>query len=197
MEHRTPITIWLDPVCPYSWQTAAWLRETVDDPDALRWELMSLALLNEGRDLPERARARMRDSGAAGRLFAALGTELDDAARWRALAAFSAWYHHDAPALDAAPVARLLTDLGLPTRYADALADASWDVAVRAEHARSQEAAGGSAGSPLVRIGEATFHGPVLTTVPEPEAAAALLAGLRSLAAVDAFTSVQRLRPDQ
>ncbi|CAL9280019.1 DsbA family protein [Streptomyces sp. SudanB182_2057] len=45
------VDVWFDPACPYTWLTARWLREAAQvRPLALRWHLMSLALLNEGRD---------------------------------------------------------------------------------------------------------------------------------------------------
>ncbi|GAA1016000.1 DsbA family protein [Tsukamurella strandjordii] len=187
------ITIWLDPVCPYSWSTAQWLRDATGDTAAVRWEQMSLAILNEGRDLPERARARMRDSRTAGRLFARLSQTLDHDRRWEALRAFTRSYHEDGRTLDDELVAALQAQFGGPV--AQDTTDESLDAAVLESHIRSQDAAGGTGGSPLIDLGGKVFHGPVLTAVPEPTAGRELLAALDTLAAVDAFASVQRLHP--
>ncbi|MGA8124133.1 MAG: hypothetical protein WB967_07895, partial [Mycobacterium sp.] len=69
--------LWLDPVCPFSWNTARWLTAAADKAGFdIEWRLMSLAILNEGRELPPPQRARMEDSRQVGRLMAALHDEL-------------------------------------------------------------------------------------------------------------------------
>ncbi|MBS4099942.1 DsbA family protein [Tsukamurella paurometabola] len=189
------VRFWFDPVCPYSWPTAEWLHEAVGGPEALEWELMSLAILNEGRELPARATARMRDSRSAGRLFASLAREVDGTRLWEALRAFNGLYHRDGAVLDEPSMRTMLRMLGLPPGHAASIADRSLDSAVSDAHARSQEAAGGSGGSPLIALGDTVFHGPILRTVPDAAAGRALFDALGTVASVDAFTSVQRLRP--
>ena len=53
-EGRTRAEMWFDPTCPWAWMTSRWLMEAqqVRDLD-VTWSVMSLAVLNEGRDLPE------------------------------------------------------------------------------------------------------------------------------------------------
>ena len=57
---RQPVEMWFDPMCPWAWMTSRWLMqvETVR-PVRVTWSVMSLAVLNEGRDLPEQYRALM------------------------------------------------------------------------------------------------------------------------------------------
>ncbi len=69
------VTIWLDPVCPFSWNTARWLKAVADKTGVVvDWRLMSLSVLNEGREMPPKQQARMHDSERIGRLMAPFAT---------------------------------------------------------------------------------------------------------------------------
>ncbi|WP_297827178.1 DsbA family protein [Mycobacterium sp.] len=189
------VTLWLDPVCPFSWNTARWLRAVAENAGlAVDWRLMSLAVLNEGRELPQAQQARIRDSQQIGRLMTAIAREQGTAGWVAAYFAFGERYFDRSEALDANLVAHVLMTVGARGAVAAAVSDASLDELVRQQHQAGQEALGETGGSPILRIGEHAFFGPVLTAPPEAEAATALFDAVATLAATPQFAQLQRPR---
>ena len=156
------VTLWLDPVCPFSWNTARWLRAAADKAGfSLEIRPMNLAVLNEGRELPPPQQARMNDSRTVGRLMAALRDELGADAFSDAYFAFGQLYFdQSAPVDDDDLATSLLRSAGASRTTAAAMTDPSWDPAVRLAHKASQSALGDIGGSPLVTIGGHTVFGP-------------------------------------
>ncbi len=196
-QNRGPaaVTIWLDPVCPFSWHTARWLRDLgAESGLAIDWRLMSLAVLNEGRELPAPQQARMRDSRRIGRLMAAIADKHGAEAMAAAYFAFGERYLERSEALDDRLVAEVLNAVGCQDIDAGAMSDTAQDEPVRRSHQAAQDALGETGGSPIMQIDGRTFFGPVLSGPPAPEMGQALFDAVATLAAVPQFSQLQRPR---
>ena len=188
------VTLWLDPVCPFSWNTARWLDAVAEKTgSAIDWQLMSLAVLNEGRELPPAQQARMRDSLKVGRLMAAIAREQGTAGWTAAYFAFGERYFDRSEPLNDSLVAHVLTTAGVGAT-AVAMSNTSLDEFVREQHQAGQDALGETGGSPILRIDGHTFFGPVLTALPDAETATALFHAVGTSAATPQFTQLQRPR---
>jgi hypothetical protein len=191
----TSVTIWLDPVCPFSWNTARWLAIVADKAGiAVDWQLMSLAILNEGRDLPAPQQARMRDSRHVGRLMTAIRHELGAPGMVGAYFAFAERYFEHSVPLDDHLAQYVLESVNARETSAASLADTGVDPAVLQSHQASQEALGETGGSPMLSIDSRAFFGPVLTTLPSSDTAVRLFDAVVTLATTPEFSQLQRPR---
>jgi len=189
------VTLWLDPVCPFSWNTARWLAAAADkDSFEIDWRLMNLAILNEGRELPPAQNARMQDSRRVGRLMVALRAELGASAIPKAYFAFGHRYFDESVAVDDALVEHVAAAASAQHVTAAVLSDASLDAAVAESHRASQEALGETGGSPMITIGGNTVFGPVLTSVPEPDKTLVVFDAVTALVLTPQFSQLQRAR---
>lgn len=193
----TPVTVYVDPQCPFAWITYRWLREAErQELLQLRVELMSLACVNEHEALDPDYRAYNDDAWAAARVAAALLAS-GDADRWPAFyATYGHRRHVDGLRDNRVNIAASLAGLELPSSLAEAGQDEAWDDDLRRRTRAAVAGVDSPGGTPITWVNGKGYFGPVLTSVPEPSQAAQLWEALRTLSAVEAFASVGTRRSE-
>ena len=66
------VDLWVDPACPWAWMTSRWLLEAASVRELnVRFHVMSLAVLNENRDLSVEYRTFLAEAWAPVRILVA------------------------------------------------------------------------------------------------------------------------------
>ena len=199
MSEKTPVDLWFDPFSPYAWVTSRWLLEVEKvRPIEPRWHIMSLNVLNEGKDVPEEYReAIARAIGpvrvvaaavakygehVAGPLYTELGTRFHNQG---ALGRLDDLHETVRDALSAA---------GLDPELVAAMDSTEYDEAVRRSHERGITLVGQEVGTPVIRVGENAFFGPVITSIPRGEGTGRLWDGVLLVTEFGEFFELKRSR---
>ena len=109
------VDLWVDPICPWAWITSRWLLETkkVREVD-LRFHTMSLAVLNEGRELSAEYIDLMSKAWGPVRIMTAIENRYGNGKSEDFYSAFGERYHVGAQCEDLLETACLaLLDAGL------------------------------------------------------------------------------------
>jgi 2-hydroxychromene-2-carboxylate isomerase len=191
----TTVDFWFDPGCPFTWATRRWLVEAAAATGgAIRWHVMSLAVLNEDKPVPEQYKAAMARSWRPIRVLAAAAGQDGDAVG-RLYEAIGRRVHEDKRQVDDQLLTEALQDSGLPQQLLAAADDAGLDAAVRDSHERGQRSVGTPSGSPITSFaGAPGFFGPVVSPVPTGAEAVDLWDAMVAIARVPGLSEIKRAR---
>ena len=190
------IDFWFDPSCPYTWRTSRWLTDVADRHRIdVRWHVMSLAILNEGKDIPP----QYRDLIAAGQVATRVMQAVREAGGADALARFytevGTRVHERGATMGVDVYREALAAAGLPAELATAGDDETHQAAVAASHAEGQARAGQESGSPITAVDDGPgYFGPIVAPRPTGEDAARLLDALVLLSGISSFSELKRSR---
>ena len=195
-QELTPVDFWFDPLCPWAWITSRWMLEVQQvRPVQVRWHVMSLAVLNEGKtDLPERYAELMRTAWGPVRVAIAAEQRLGPEVLGPLYTALGTRFHQEKLPRDRATVEAALAEAGLPAGLADAMDSTEYDEALRASHAEGIERVGYEVGTPIISMNGTSIFGPVVTPIPRGEAAARLWDGVNLVTQTDGFFELKRSR---
>lgn len=191
------VDFWFDPGCPFTWRTSRWVIEIEQQRGIeVHWHLMSLAILNEGNDVPEQYRARIAQGQEALRVLAA-AERIKPEAVAGLYTAMGRRRHDEGQDFDSALLADAIKEVGLPAELGQARSDSGLDDSIRASHVAGQERVGTDSGSPVLAVSDGPgFFGPVVVPVPTGEDALALFDAVVLLSRVPAFSELKRARAE-
>ncbi len=196
----TKVEFWFDPRCPWAWITSRWVLEVSVPRDLdVTWSVMSLAVLNEGKDIPAEYAERLATAWKPVRVCIAAEVEFGKSVLGPLYTAMGTRIHVQGRKDYDTIIAESLAEVGLPEALAAAADSENFDAQLRASHARGISLVGEDVGTPIIAIpgpsGEpVAFFGPVITPMPVGEEALRLWDGALLVASVPGFYEIKRSR---
>ena len=189
------VDLWVDPACPWAWITSRWLLETKNVRDvSVDFHVMSLAVLNEGRDLPAEYVDLLAKAWAPVRVLIAAEQRHGNSVVEPLYSAMGTRYHLKGEKDIDALISGSLSEAGLEADLADAAWIDEFDDALRKSHHAGMDPVGFEVGTPVIHIGEVAIFGPVVTPAPKGEAAGKLFDGVLAVASTPGFYELKRTR---
>lgn len=192
---RSQAEMWFDPACPWAWMTSRWLMEVERvRPVDVTWSVMSLSVLNEGRDLPADYRAMLDRSWGPVRVIVAAALEHGDKVIKPLYDAMGTRIHYQKMDDRAQVIQESLEECCLPLDLARFADTDEVDDQLRASHQRAIDLVGDEVGTPVISVEGVSFFGPVVSPAPTGEDAGRLWDGCRLVAGTPGFFELKRTR---
>jgi hypothetical protein len=186
---------WFDPRCPFAWITSRWILEVekVRDID-VRWHVMSLAYLNQDKDISDDYREMLKTAWGPVRVLIAAEQKYGSEVLLPLYTAMGTKIHLEKRDVDRSLIEDSLKEAELPVELADAMDDTSLDEAVAKSHHEGMDAVGDDVGTPTIHVNDVAFFGPVITKAPRGEEAGKLWDGVLAVSSYPLFFELKRSR---
>ena len=194
---KTDADFWFDPACPFAWITSRWILEVEKVRDIeVTWHIMSLAYLNQDKDIPDSYREFLSTAWQPVRVLMAAEHKYGKEALLPLYTAMGTRIHLEKQDRDRAMIEAALVDAGLDPALADAMDDSSYDDAIAASHDRGMSQVGNEVGTPTIAFEGHAFFGPVIGRAPKGEEAGRLWDACVTLSNYQHFYELKRSRTE-
>ena len=189
------VEVWVDPLCPWAWVTSRWLLHAAEVRDLeVHFRVMSLAVLNENKESSAEYLDFLKRSWGPVRVLIAAEQRHGAKVVEQLYSAMGNHLHVQGNKDLTAVISSALSDVGLAQDLALAADSDDYDQALRASHREGMELVGDEVGTPIVRVGDVAFFGPVVTPAPRGEEAGKLYDGVLAVASTPGFFELKRTR---
>jgi len=189
------VDLWVDPACPWAWVTSRWLLEAQKVRDVeVNFHVMSLAVLNDGRELPEMYVEFMKQAWRPVRVLIAAEQRHGNAVIEKLYSAMGSRFHIKGEKDVDVLISESLKEAGLEADLADAQHSTDFDEALKKSHHQGMDPVGMDVGTPVIHFGDVAIFGPVVTPAPKGEAAGKLFDGVSLVAGTPGFYELKRTR---
>ena len=197
------VDLYVDPACPYAFQTARWILEVAKVRDiSTTCNVMSLAELNGSKpDLPPEWAEWLVKAWRPVRVLTAARLAHGQDVVWPLYLAMATQIHIGKVEDYDVVIANALAEAGLPAELAAAADSTEFDDEVRASHHRGMDPVGMDVGTPVIHVpgenGEpVAFFGPVITRLITGEVAGRLWDGTVLVASTPGLFEIKRSRTE-
>jgi hypothetical protein len=191
----TQVEFWFDPSCPWAWMTSRWVDEVSKYRDLdVTWSIMSLAVLNEDKDVSEEYSAFFPRALRYTRLVAAVRELHGQDAVKPLYDALGERIHPGGSRDPDTVIAEALAEVGLPADLIKYSLTDEYDEQMRASHFDGIERVGQDVGTPVIAVNGVAFFGPVISPAPHGEEAVRLWDGTLAVASYPGFFEIKRTR---
>ena len=191
----TKAEFWFDPSCPWAWITSRWILEVQAQRDIeVKWNIFSLAVLNEGRELKPEYRERIDKTWGPVRVIAAAKKKNGYEVVLPLYTEIGTLFHPGAKPVAKETISEALQNQKLDSSLIDFYDTNDFDQDLRDSTKAGLALVGDDVGTPIISIEGVAFFGPVLTPAPKGSEALKLWDGVLAAASLPGFFELKRTR---